>query len=130
MKKIYLPIIFTMLLLLVTACSGSDAIQGSWETQDSNGNYGTMVFEDKTITYDGKTFEYTQNAVGTKNGIQYYGIRQNGQTYSIIFPEKDKNIAFMIVPDSSDSYLTGSVVYVMDRTQQPNYSEYVEAYLK
>lgn len=127
-KKIAVFGIIAFLSMMVLAsCSGSDAIQGKWLVQDASGEDGVIIFNDKTVEVDGETFDYTQNAVGTKNGISYHGIQQNGKTYSIIFPAQDKEIALMIVPDGDD-YLAGTLIYAMNRSSQPDYYEYSEKY--
>ncbi|MFL0252823.1 hypothetical protein ACJDT4_20655 [Clostridium neuense] len=117
-------------LLILDGCSGSKSIQGTWKVQDGSGENSTMVFKDKKVTVDGKTFDYTQNAVGTKNGVNYYGIKQDNKNYTIVFPDKDKNIAIMIEPDSTDNYLQGKMLYAMNKIKQPNYKEYAKKYLK
>ncbi|URZ02839.1 glycosyltransferase [Clostridium felsineum] len=119
-----------MSLLILTGCSGSKSIQGTWKVQNANGKNSTIVFKDKKVTVDGKTFDYTQNAVGTENGINYYVIQQHNEKYTIIFPDKDKNIAIMIEPDSTDNYLQGKLLYAMNKIKQPNYKEYATKYLK
>lgn len=128
-NKITLLVLALSLLILV-GCSGSKSIQGTWRVQDGSGKNSTIVFKDKKITVDGKTFDYTQNAIGTKNGINYCGIKQDNKNYTIVFPEKDKNIAIMIEPDSTDNYLQGKMLYAMNKKTQPSYKEYAKKYLK
>ena len=63
--------------------------------------------------------------------MSYYGLtrKDNGGTFSIVFPEKDKNIAIMLIPDSDDDYLTGSMLFAMNRKEKPDYKKYAEKYL-
>ncbi|KHD37944.1 glycosyltransferase [Clostridium acetobutylicum] len=119
-----------MTLFILVGCSGSKSIQGTWKVQDGSGKNSTIVFKDKKVIVDGKTFDYTQNGVGTKNGIKYYQIQQDNKNYTIVFPDKDKNIAIMIEPDSTDNCLQGKLLYAMNKIKQPNYKEYGTKYLK
>lgn len=130
-NKVTLLVIGLVLsLLILGGCSGSKSIQGTWKVQDGSGKNSTIVFKDKKVIVDGKTFDYTQNAVGTENRIKYCGIKQDNKNYTIVFPEKDKNIAIMLEPDSTDNYLQGKMLYAMNKTIQPNYKEYAKKYLK
>lgn len=122
-----LGIIASLMAVALVSCSGSDAIQGKWLAQDGSGKDTVIVFNEKTLEIDGMTYEYTQNAVGTKNGITYHGIEQEGETYSIIFPDENKDVALMISP-SGDDYLAGTLVFAMNRNSQPDYYEYAEKY--
>lgn len=49
--------------------------------------------------------------------------------YSLIIPEKKKDVALLLQPDSEDNYLLGSLVYAMNKKSQPDYKEYVNEYL-
>ncbi|AYG00456.1 glycosyltransferase [Lactococcus allomyrinae] len=129
-KIIFLLLGLAISLVVLVGCSGSKSIQGTWKVQDASGDNSTITFTDKKVTVDGQTYNYTQNAVGTENGVNYYGIKQDGQNYTIIFPDKNKNIAIMIQPDSTDDYLKGTMLYAMNKTNQPNYKEYSTKYLK
>lgn len=68
--------------------------------------------------------------MGTQNGASYYGITQNGKVYSIIFPDKNEDVALMIEPDSTDNYLKGKLLYAMNKKTTPDYNSYVKKYLK
>ncbi|PJI07277.1 MULTISPECIES: glycosyltransferase [Clostridium] len=129
-KTTLLVLVLVLSLLILGGCSGSKSIQGTWKVQDGSGENSTMVFKDKKVTVDGKTFAYTQNAVGIKNGINYCVIKQDNKNYTIVFPDKDKKIAIMIEPDSTDNYLRGKMLYAMNKITQPNYKKYAKKYLK
>ena len=118
-------------LFILIGCSGSPKIQGKWNVQDASGEQKAIEIKDKTIIVNEEEYEYTQNAVGFKNGVSYYGLtrKDNGGTFSIVFPEKDKNIAIMLIPDSDDDYLTGSMLFAMNRKEKPDYKKYAEEYL-
>jgi hypothetical protein len=103
--------------------------QGTWYVQNSEGQNSTINFMDKKIVIDDDEYDYTQNAVGIENGIRYYGIVQNGKHYSIIFPEKDKNIALMIKPNSTDDYLQGTLIFAMNKNDAPNFNSYAKKYI-
>lgn len=116
-------------LIMLSACSGSKSIQGTWQVQDGAGKNSTLTFKDKKMTLDGKTYDYKQNAVGFQNSVKYYGIQQDGKEYSIIFPDKDKNVALLLEPDSNDNYLKGSFLYAMNKKTTPSYKSYAKKYL-
>ena len=107
-KKIkgLLLVVLSSLFILI-GCSGSPKIQGKWNVQDARGEETTIEIKEKTIIVNEEEYKYTQNAVGFKNGVSYYGLtrKDNGKIFSIVFPEKDKNIAIMLIPDSDDDYL-------------------------
>ncbi|WP_063282182.1 hypothetical protein [Lactococcus cremoris] len=129
-KKLLLMVFGLVLMLsILTGCKGSKNIQGTWHIRNSDEKDLTINFTDKKVTIEGDEYKYTQNAIGTENGIKYYGIMENGKNYSIIFPEKDKNIALMIEPDSSDNYLQGTLIFAMNKKERPSYNEYAERYL-
>ena len=90
----------------------------------------TIEIKDKTIIINEEEYKYTQNAVGFKNGVSYYGLtrKDNGKKFSIVFPEKDKNVAIMLIPDSDEDYLTGSMLFAMNRKEKPDYKKYAEKY--
>ncbi|MEX2785707.1 glycosyltransferase [Streptococcus sp. H49] len=132
MKKSQLIITALSLLFgffLLSGCSGSDNLQGTWKVQDASGQNGTIEFKEKTVIVDGEEYDYTQNAVGTENGVTYYGIKQNGQNYSIIFPEDDDNLAIMLEVESTDNYLEGTMLYAMNKSKSPNYQSYAKKYM-
>lgn len=128
-KIIIATIIMLSMLILLVGCSGSKTYQGIWHVQNSEGQNSTINFRDKKLSIDGDEYEYTQDAVGFENGIKYYGIVQNGKHYSIIFPEKDKNISLMIEPDSTDNYLQGTLIFAMNKNETPNYNSYIKKYI-
>ncbi|TNU79985.1 glycosyltransferase [Lactococcus lactis] len=117
-------------VVLLSGCSGSKKIQGTWNAQDGSGQNFTIIFNNKKVSVNGKEYSYTQTAVGTQNGTNYYGITQNGKNYSIIFPDKNEDVALMIEPDSTDNYLKGKLLYAMNKKRTPDYNSYVKKYLK
>ena len=88
------------------------------------------MFAKDTVTVNGEKFDYKQTSVKQKGEITYYEIEQNGGSYTVIFPDKDKNIAVMIQPSSKDDVLSGKLLYAMNRKEQPSYSEYAKKYIQ
>lgn len=128
-KKRGLLVVIACIMMVLSACSGSKKIQGEWQVQDGEGKNSKIIIREKELEIDGQKFDYVQNATGFENGVSYCGIKQNGKAYSIIFPDKDKDIAVMIIPNSTDEYLQGNMIYAMNRKIQPNFKEYVEKYI-
>lgn len=128
-QLIIVGLVLMPMLTFLVGCSGAKEIQGTWYVQNSKGKNLMITFTDKKVSIDGDEYKYTQNAIGTENGAKYYGITQNGKTYSIIFPEKDENIALMIEPESTDNYLQGTLLFAMNKKKEPNYSSYAQKYI-
>lgn len=83
-------------LLFLTACKGSKQIQGTWKAQDSAGTNVTITISKNTFKVDDETYDYIQNIVGIKNSSRYYVLKINKQMYSLIFPEKKKDVALLL----------------------------------
>lgn len=128
-QLIIIAIILVSMLTTLVGCRGSKTFQGAWYAQNSDGKNLNIIFTEKKVSIDGDEYNYTQNAIGTENGVKYYGIVQNGKHYSIIFPTKDRNIALMIEPDSSDDYLQGTLLFAMNKRSTPNYNNYAKKYI-
>ena len=125
MKKILTYITLPVFLVILTACgNSSDALQGEWKAQTGAQKNVVLKFDKDKVTVDGKEYDYKQKSVEKKGDITYYKIEQNGENYTVIFPDKDKNIAVMIQPYSSKDDLNGTMLYAMNKKEQPNYSEY------
>ncbi|MEZ7556539.1 glycosyltransferase [Streptococcus sp. 27098_8_134] len=129
MKKILTYIALPVFLVILTACgNSSDALQGEWKAQTGAQENVVLKFDKDKVTVDGKEYDYKQKSVEKKGDITYYKIEQNGENYTVIFPDKDKNIAVMIQPYSSKDDLNGTMLYAMNKKEQPNYSEYSKKY--
>lgn len=128
-QLIIVGVVLLSMLTLLAGCSGSKKFQGTWHVQNSKGKNLIITFTDKKVSIDGDEYKYTQNAIGTENGVKYYGITQNGKTYSIIFPEKDENIALMIEPETTDNCLQGTLLFAMNKKREPNYNSYAKKYV-
>lgn len=130
MKKLLALVLITIGLITLTGCSGSDKIIGTWNAQDSEGNITVIEITENTIIMNGVEDEYTQNAIGTKNGVEYYGLRVNGSTdLSIIFPDDSDELALVLFPYSTDNYLVGDYALALHKTESPDYYQYQESYL-
>ncbi len=124
-------VLIILILLLLTSCKMSESVQGTWYAQDGGNKDHIIKFEDKAMTFNDKEYEIKQVAIGIKNGISYYGFKQNGETYSVVFPNsKDKNTAMLMLPNDTDNMLKGKVLYVMNKKEKPNYKEYISKYLQ
>ena len=129
MKKILTYITLPVFLVILTACgNSSDALQREWKAQTGAQKNVVLKFDKDKVTVDGKEYDYKQKSVEKKGDITYYKIEQNGENYTVIFPDKDKNIAVMIQPYSSKDDLNGTMLYAMNKKEQPNYSEYSKKY--
>lgn len=136
--KFYLVVagLLSVFLMILSACSSSTGnhantnyLQGEWKVQTANGQNSTITFDKDSVTVGEKKFAYKQKSVKTKKGLTYYKIEQNGEDYSVIFPEKDKNIAIMIQPTSTKDDLYGTMLYAMNKKKQPNYKQYAQKYM-
>lgn len=94
MKKA--TVLIGMILVLLTACSGSETYRGEWKALDKNGNKFQIDFNEKTFSVTGEPdikekYDYTQNSVNINNGVSSYGIQlEDGRGYQIVFPNAEK----------------------------------------
>lgn len=131
MKKLVTIILLFIGMVTLSACSGSDEIIGTWQAQAADGTELIIEIDKKQITVDGETSDYVQNGFGFENNMSYYTIEVNEQNiYTIIFPEKDKSIAILIQSTDEDEPLAGTLIFAMNKNEQPNYLEYGNKYLK
>ena len=131
MKKIIAAVLLSLSLVLISACSSSPAkLEGKWKVQTGAKKNSELVFTKDTVTVDGEKYPYKQKSIERKNGIVYYKIEQNGESYSVIFPDQDRNIAIMIQPSSEKDDLSGLLLYAMNKKEQPSYEDYAKKYLK
>lgn len=118
---------------MLVGCAGSKKIQGTWWIQDINNKTGQLKLSKNKLTINinnsDKSYSFKQNAVGIKNGVTYYGITLDHQSFSIIFLEKNKNKAIFMQVDSTDDYLKGKMIFAMNKTKKPSYRNYVVCYL-
>ena len=59
-----------------------------------------------------------------------FKIEQNGESFTVVFPDQDKNVAVMIQPSSKEDILSGKLLYAMNKKEQPSYEDYAKKYLK
>ena len=132
-KRIIITFFFSISLVILTACGASSSapkLEGEWKAQTGANENVSLVFDKDTVSVNGEKFDYKQKSVKQKGEITYYEIEQNGGSYTVIFPDKDKNIAVMIQPSSKDDVLSGKLLYAMNRKEQPSYSEYAKKYIQ
>jgi len=114
--RYYITALFTLALIALSGCSGSDTYLGEWKGTDINGDKYILSFKAKNFfikraSGDSLNFEYTQNSVNIENSVRTYGIKLNdGRAYNILFP---------IANDDSKCLMTmenGKPVYTLSRT--------------
>ena len=128
--KIISYILLTVFLISFSACSKStNLIEGEWKAQTGAMKNEIVKFDNDKVTVNGKEYDYKLKSKENKGDLIYYKIEQNGESYTIIFPDKDKNIAIIIQPYSQNDDLYGKVLYAMNKKDQPNYKEYVKKYI-
>ena len=131
MKKIIAAVLLSLSLVLISACGTSSAkLEGEWKVQTGAKKNGVLVFTKDTVTVDGEEYPYKQKSIEKKGNLVYYKIEQNGESYSVIFPDQDRNIAIMIQPNSKEDDLSGLLLYAMNKKEQPSYEDYGKKYLK
>ncbi len=132
LKKMFvLSLLILSIVLSLTSCKTTDKVQGKWYAQNMAEQDLVIEFNENSVTIKGKEYETKQIAAGFKNDIRYYGFELDGKTYSVIFPDKEhKEVAFFMLPDDKDNLLKGKIIYIMDRENKPNYSEYLKKYTK
>ena len=129
-KKILTLSIFTIFLIFVSGCGNSkNLLLGEWNAEKDIDVNDIVKFDNDKVTVNGKEYDYKLKSKENKGDLIYYKIEQNGESYTIIFPDKDKNIAIMIQPYSQNDDLYGKVLYAMNKKDQPNYKEYVKKYI-
>lgn len=131
-KTLVISSLLALFLILLSACGSSSTpkLEGEWKAQTGANENVALVFAKDTVSVNGEKFDYKQTSVKQKGEITYYEIEQNGGSYTVIFPDKDKNIAVMIQPSSKDDVLSGKLLYAMNRKEQPSYSEYAKKYIQ
>lgn len=112
-----------MLLVLLTACSGSDTYRGKWKALDAGGNKYEITFAANTFSVadsTGKTtdFKYTQNSVHIQNSAATYGINlDDGRAYQINFPNnKDESVG--LIKDGN-----GAPIYTISKNDYVKYED-------
>lgn len=128
-KKMALALLGLLLpLFLLTAC-GTPNIQGKWKAQTIGGENQTIEFKEKKVVIDGEEYDYEQHATGFKNNVKYVGLKIEEDNASIIFPDPDQNIAILLLVESTDDYLKGTMVAALNRKDNPDYQKYAEKYM-
>ncbi len=142
---VFIPFIIIGILLAVGnyffGHSASD-ILGTWNAQDTNDVNKIIKISKNKLEIDGQIVSVNQNLSGTfykseenivrdNQEIHYYGFStKEHNSFSIVFPDKDKNIAVLIESNSNDTPLQGKMLYAMNKREHPDYKKYVAKYLK
>ena len=130
-KTVVISSLLALFLILLSACGSSSTpkLEGEWKAQTGAMKNEIVKFDNDKVTVNGKEYDYKLKSKEDKGDLIYYKIEQGGGSYTIIFPDTDKNIAIMIQPYSQNDDLYGKVLYAMNKKDQPNYSEYVKKYI-
>lgn len=130
----YITRIFLSLvvLLLLVSCKADrpNLLEGNWNAQDSSGSNLIIAFTSDTVTVDGQEYDYREEKSGSVKGIEYVLMEQNGEKYTIIFPDEDNTLAFLIQPDSEEDLFKGTILYALDKNEKPDYKKYVHEYFE
>lgn len=89
---------------------------------DAQGNEHELYFTEEKMTLqrsemDSSVWTYTQHSISIENGASKYGIRaDNGLSYSILFPTKDKEKGAL-----ADA--NGNILYIIGRSHYYTYED-------
>jgi hypothetical protein len=147
-------------VFLLSACHQSVDMLGSWKVQDAAGQNTTIIMTANSLKIGNQTQSYKLNSSDSISGdgfngedkktiklwrdelgvfqnikgswdIYYYDISaSDGTRYAVAFPAKSRDIAVLIKSSSSEHPMQGTLLYVMNKTTQPSYAEYVKKYLQ
>lgn len=113
----------SLVVLILTACSGSTMYRGAWKGMEPNGRKVEIVFDAKKFTVTDSlgqvnTFTYTQNSVHIENGSKKYGIiLDKGGSYEIYFPSSSDESRALITNE------LGNPMYTIGRKDYVSYEE-------
>lgn len=131
-KKVYKLGLMLLLTFVLCGCSTSDKIIGKWYGANTDNVQLTVEIDEDELTASNDSAEdnysLKQVAVGVENGIRYYGLTLNGNDCSLIFPEKDNDDIAFLLSIEDDEYLEGSVLYILNKKDYPDFDEYKEKY--
>ncbi len=112
-----------LVLISLYSCSGSDTYRGTWKAINEKGERSEITFEAKSFTFKDssgqvKSYDYKQNSVSIKNGVETYGIKvSDGRSYQINFPlPKDESKG--VIKDGS-----GTPIYLIGRNEYVKYED-------
>lgn len=121
--KTTIAIFLGTLVLLITACKGSDAYRGAWKAMDKSGHKYDLVFEAEKLTVKDSTgksevYKYSQNEVNIQGSTETYGIvLEDGRRFKMNFPiANDESTGFML--DQNDV-----LMFTISRTKYINYGD-------
>jgi hypothetical protein len=125
--KATLQVCCMLLLIVLSACSGSDTYRGDWKAKDISGNKWDMHFDAKTFTLKNdqglkEQYNYSQVSVKFENSIRSYGIKlKDGRAFRITFP----------IPGNTDKGIihhetTSEAVYSIGRNEYVDFAELIK----
>lgn len=144
MKKRISVFLFLLSLFIFTACKGSTDIQGEWyatgiytQSGVSQNYYVKILIDEKKIKMiqenEGELAKiaeesiqedvgYKQTGTGFQNSVSYKLIQAGNIKYSFVFPEKkDKENAILMIPESSDEALQGTILFKLSKEDYPEF---------
>lgn len=122
MKKMK-HLVALFVLVLLTACSGSETYRGDWKAANAEGEHYIVNFQEKSFSVTGEdnetnTFEYSQNQVNISNGVETYGIKLgDGRNYQLNFPLADDESVGILLDAN------GNLLYTISRTDYMSYDD-------
>lgn len=122
MKKT-IAVLSTLAIIFLYSCSGSDTYRGAWKATDPKGDKFEITFDAKSFTVKdnaGQTssFNYTQNTIKIRNGVETYGIKlDDGRRYIIHFPIADDESKGIIQDDRNN------LIYTISRGDYITYED-------
>jgi hypothetical protein len=120
------PLILGILIIIISACSGSDTYRGNWKAMDIEDTKFEIFFNAKNFTLKDslgkiKTYPYSQHSVEIKNNAKTYGIvLDNGSGYQINFPNSS-NEEMGLIKDQN-----GNFIYTINRKDFVRYKDVIK----
>lgn len=133
MRTKLLLVMSLCLTFALAGCSREKSIEGDWKASDAFEQKIDMTIADNKITIKtgkkAKKIAYTALENEDKNGVHYYCFTMDKQHYAIVFPDtKDHQTALFIKNDKKEDPYSGALVYVMNRSEQPDYRTYASSF--
>ncbi|MBP1043050.1 hypothetical protein I6N95_18705 [Vagococcus sp. BWB3-3] len=120
-NKVYIYVASLIVLaLFLVGCSVSDDYQGEWFALDGTNSEVIITIDEKNLIYEKTKHPLKQVGVGTENGMKYYKIKLDDESFILVYPEKEnENEAVIIKPNDEDRPLEGKILFKMNRKEYP-----------
>ena len=93
--KIISYVLLTVFLISLSACSRStNLIEREWKAQTGAMKNEIVKFDNDKVTVNGKEYDYKLKSKENKGDLIYCKIEQNGESYTIIFPDNNDSTLF------------------------------------